>query len=561
MNKTLKLFFTLRKCGSSSASENSASSSSQAGGTVVLTVLGVLLAGLLGYVGYWIAPLSGLFGGISRILSALGVLAGFMLIFLSFRKLVVSMYMSSDIDVLLTMPLSPMQIVINRILDVLLSDYLVSALIFLPFTIGYSIRIFDLQFLLFSLLMFLAIPLFIVCAVAVIVILIMRIFKIFRSKEVLALLGLIIALILFVLYSLASNSTEKSNFEQVVTQITNLFDKLQYVVPIVPFLCRFIAGDGVLYLLIALGILAVSFILFRIVSATCYLDGAMNMINSADTGKPLTREKLERLCRKRTPRQAIRAKDFAITTRTPSFLMNDYILLWAWPILALLMFFFSGSFGVVSEEPLNELERFYANLMILNLIVPIAHSILQLISQIASRAFSREGADFLCLKQFPVSSREQIRAKRGLALRVFGLGTVVYPIIITAILAIFGSYSWFSVLYVALLCVPLTYFDVNMGIFFDLRRPNINWSNEAEVGKGNTPFTVYSLILAVIQLVLGFFGMMVGPLMITVFPNLDPTVTTFLYSGLLVVLYTAAAIISDKMMYKTGIRQLKRMTA
>ncbi len=550
MNKSVTLFKVLRKCRKNT---DSGASGSILAGNMLFAVLGIGVAVLLGYVGYILGPSTTAFGGTESLISSLGTVTGTAVLVLSVKTLIVSMYMSSDVDILITMPLTSMQIVINRVLDTLISSYMISAVIIIPFTVGFCVGgTVSARLIIAAVLVYLLVPVFTVMAVASVVMLIMRIVKVFRSRDALALLGIIATVLFIAAYFIFKKDIGNTGVQKAIGAAVSLLEKLKYLIPIVPFLTKFIFSGGILNLLIFFGIIALTGGIFYLVSETCYLSGALNMLNAQCSSKQLTAEEIEKISRRRSPIRSVMRKDFLLSIRTPATLMTNYIFLWGLPIVAVIVVAFSGglSFANTAKTEMQSIiESFCLSLMLVLVVLPF----FGIFTQIACKSISREGADFMPMRQIPLTSRNLIKAKRNLSLAVMGISTVGFPLVCFALLVIFGKVHWLGALFGILVCVPITVTLANAGIYFDLKQPDINWSSESDLTKSNRLYGFFIIGYCVFNIAL-----CVGAVLIT--EHINSMIFLAVIGTLIIAIQAVIAVIFSKLMYSKGVKVLKYLT-
>ena len=541
MNKLFTLFRTLRKCRGISFEKSDSGMNKES----LYLVVGIFLSAILGYAGYNASPFVPLLGGLEKIIGALGVVSCLACIVLSAKNLIASLYMSSDIDALIVMPITPIQIVLLRMLDVLIGLFGIAFVALAPFSVGYMLGTsFDFSLCITALLLIVCIPLFICCAVAGIIILVMRVAKIFRNRELLTLLGLLFAVALGVVYLFVRNSS--SDAEQMATNAIGTLDKIKNLIPIIKLSVGFFTGKGIICLIGVLGCTALSIVLFLIMARYFYLGGALNMLDSAGSERELTPERLGKMSKKRPIMRALIIKDIKLNMRTPAFFMNNLLLIWAMPIIAVIMLLFVGNYDISTVAELNE------NIGICSLLTLLVFPFFGLFTRISVSAFSRDGDDLFSMGQLPVTKRKQIAAKQYVSLFVYGISTLLFPAILFCALWIKGVMLWQSCVLCFLLCIPMTLTLVRFGIIFDLICPDINRTNEADIGKGNTyyilfvfGFLLFNIIVSVLSIIVGDVVGGVGGACICALISL--------------VLQSVLAFIGGKIMYSFGIRALKNL--
>ena len=174
-------------------------------------------------------------------------------------------------------------------------------------------------------------------------------------------------------------------------------------------------------------------------------------------------------------------------------------------------------------------------------------------TQIACKSISREGADFISMRQIPLTARSFIKAKRNLSLLVMGISTVVFPALIFAVMLICGKLHWLGCLFGFLICIPNTAVLVNFGIFFDLKEPDIHWVSEKYLTKSSRLYGVFLLLYFIFNIALC--------VCIAVLSGYFNGIASIAGTGvLLFAVESALAFISSKLMFSYGIKVIKSLT-
>ena len=339
MKRILNLYKMLNK-------NNQADDGKGASNKIVYIIIGVVIAIGLGLVGYKFADMIEMAGGVSILLNVGGLATGIIIVGFGLFMLINSMYMSSDIELLITMPFSAFEIVVLRLISFIGMAYGFGAVLMLPINIGYTVvKGFNALEWIGILLMFILLPLFVTLVIATLVILIMSLVKVFRNMDVLRYIGIaVLFIIICVYFYLSGDNSSGAEVEQVVLNVASISQTLQYVVPIDGFLVAFITTQSILSLLEAVGATALAFVIFYLVARGLYLNGALNMQNTKVGGKLLHDEDLKKMCKKKDQLKALISKEFKMVRRNPVYALYNFIIGFLWPILAIVLFRGFGSF-------------------------------------------------------------------------------------------------------------------------------------------------------------------------------------------------------------------------
>ena len=527
--------------------------------SILYIIIGIVAAILLGVAGYKFADIIEVVGGVSATLSFGGFVAGVVMLALGFFTMINSMYMSSDIELLITMPLSSFEIVILRIISFLKLAYGVCLAVIIPINLGYSfVKSSTVAEWTAIILVFLLEPIFMTLITATVIILIMSLVKLFRNMDVLRYIGIIAAFLLLCAYFYFSGGDNKSiDATSIITQVAQFGATTKYVVPISGFLVDFLLTSSVVDILIDLAIMAGVVLLFVFVAKTLYLQGALNMQNTAIGGKILDDEALRKASTKKDVLKALISKEFKLVRRNPTYSLNNFIIGFLWPILAIVLFrtmassvmaSFAAQEATMSQTYLNIEFTLYVSgaLIFMILIIPMLYS------TIAYSSLSREGKSFPVMKQIPVPYEVQIKAKLSIAERLHQITTTLYVAIITIVLDIIYSVP----VYYAVIPVVVTFFTVEVFIYADMlagyKGATVNWDDEKTAASKNNGL----LIVMYIMVALGMVLFMIGGA--NVFPKDQPLLMLLIPAAITAVMVVLMLALR-KSVYKKGEKKIRSL--
>ncbi len=530
MKRILNLYKMLNK-------NNQADDGKGASNKIVYIIIGVVIAIGLGLVGYKFADMIEMAGGVPIMLNVGGLATGIIIVGFGLFMLINSMYMSSDIELLITMPFSAFEIVVLRLISFIGMAYGFGAVLMLPINIGYTVvKGFNALEWIGILLMFILLPLFVTLVIATLVILIMSLVKVFRNMDVLRYIGIIVLFILICVYFyLSGDNSSGAEVEQVVLNVASISQTLQYVVPIDGFLVAFITTQSILSLLEAVGATALAFVIFYLVARGLYLNGALNMQNTKVGGKLLHDEDLKKMCKKKDQLKALISKEFKMVRRNPVYALYNFIIGFLWPILAIVLFRGFGSF-ISKGEAIRQAatDQTYVSiqftvietavLVLMIMILPILNS------SIAYSSLSREGNSFPIMKQIPVPYETQIKAKIGIAERILQFSTTFYVLIISIIINLIMEIP----VYFAIIPVVVSFLVSELCVLVDMiagyKRAYVNWDDEKSISRKNDNVGIFvfeffgGLIIPGIMVIGVFFAGNDGSIILLLLPLIAVTV-------------------------------------
>lgn len=527
--------------------------------SILYIIIGVVVAILLGAAGYKFADIIEVVGGVSATLSFGGFVAGVVMLALGFFTMINSMYMSSDIELLITMPLSSFEIVILRIISFLKLAYGVCLAVIIPINLGYSfVKTTTAIEWTAIILVFILEPIFMTMITATVIILIMSLVKLFRNMDVLRYIGIIAAFVLLCAYFYFSGGDNKSiDATSIITQVAQFGATTKYVVPISGFLVDFLLTSNVIDILIDLAIMVGVVLLFVFVAKTLYLQGALNMQNTAIGGKILDDEALRKASTKKDVLKALISKEFKLVRRNPTYSLNNFIIGFLWPILAIVLFrtlassvmaTFAAQEATMSQTYLNIEFTLYvsAALIFIILIIPMLYS------TIAYSSLSREGKSFPVMKQIPVPYEVQIKAKLSIAERLHQITTTLYVAIITIVLDIIYNVP----VYYALIPVVITFFTVEVFIYADMlagyKGATVNWDDEKTAASKNNAGLIVMYIMVALAMVILLIG---GA---NVFPN-DQPMLMLIIPAVITAVMVVLRVVLKKSVFKKGEKKIRTL--
>ncbi len=527
--------------------------------SILFMIIGIILAVLLGVAGYKFADDIESVGGVASMLSIGGFVAGVVTLCLGFFMMINSMYMSSDIELLITMPLSSFEIVILRIMSFLKMAYGIGLVFFVPINLGYSLvkHAGAMEWIAVVLELILD-PLFVTLITATVIILIMSFVKLFRNMDVLRYIGIIAAFLLICIYFyLSSGDNNNVDTVSLITKVSEVGSKMKYVVPVSGFLVDFIVGSNIVSLLIDLAIMAGTVFIFVIVAKSLYLQGALNMQNTTIGGRILDDEAIRKASTKKDALKALISKEFKMVSRNPTYSLNNFVVGFLWPILAIVLFRTTApSFAVIFAEEANTVSQTFlhikftlyitAALLFIILILPMLYS------TIAYSSLSREGNSFPVMKQIPVSYASQIKAKLSIAERIHQISTTVYVAIIAVVLDIIFHVP----VYYAIIPVVMTFVTVEVFIYADMltgyKKATVNWDNEKSATEKNSGGLIFLYLAAAFAMV----GAMIYAT--TVFPD-DKPLLMLIIPAVITIILVVLMVVLRRSVIKKGEKKIRTL--
>lgn len=461
-------------------------------GVIILSILFLYFSGIMLLISNafydFLAPL----GLQSAMLGYATALFSLLIFFFGIFYIISVFYFSSDIERLLALPFNAWEIIGGKFLSVVFFEYFTTSLVLIPyFTFGVKSGE-GILFYLYSILVFLLLPIIPLAITAVIIMPIMRFVKFARNKDafniVAGVLVLFIALgINFYIQSLTSGNL--NNIGEIAAAGGEKLSELSSMI----FPGTFFAGKaltlsndliGFVNLLVFILSTALAFGIVLILANYLYIKAATSVSSSNATHKKLSKEGLSRSTASAPAFITYMKKDIKILLRTPIFFLNNIIMNFLWPFFMLMVFFVkddkSGSPDILAL--LRTVDYSRSDILGSVLFFVFAGTIIiSGMNGIASSALSREDSNFNVMKVIPMSYFSQVMAKIAVGY-FFSILSILCGIAVVYIIAM--PPLWL-VLLAILVAIPAALLPNITGIIYELLWPKLHWDNEQKAVKQN----------------------------------------------------------------------------
>jgi len=281
-------------------------------------------------------------------------------------------------------------------------------------------------------------------------------------------------------------------------------------------------AESALNLLYLVGVSVAAFLIVYLLASFIYQRGATAQLETRKTTGKV------RLTYKRSSQIfAIFKNEWLILLRTPIYALNSLMMIFVIP-LVMLMPLFGGNFAKDSDmQLLFQLAGSAESQTILMLVLSGFISLFVMINPAVSTTFSREGRNIWILKNIPVKPETQVYAKllAGYSVSFLAAAAAVITSVITFRIGILTA------LMILILC-GLATIPVNAaGLYVDLIRPKLKWSNPQEAIKQN--------MNAVLEMLFGFI--IISVFAVIAFLLLKLTTNIWYTFGIMVLLLAAVS--------------------
>lgn len=384
-------------------------------------------------------------------------------------------YFSDDIIQLITLPIPPQRILAAKFVIVSIYQYILEAIVLLPCIIAFGIKKASLSFWIFSILVYVVLPLIPTVVCSLISLLIMSFGKVFKNKDRLKFVSGILAFAAAIgINVLLQSFTSRSITPRSLADTGALMNKTAMLFPSNLLAINAIQSsspmEGILQFALLLLVSAAAVYLFLLLGKAFYISGVVGLSQRSASGKKLSMEYYGKRIRPKSAVIALAMKDWKLLYRTPAYFLNCVLSAVLFPPLIVFILGFS----------MRELTIPASSSMMVSVCVIIV-CFLCTINTISPTAISREGTDITVAKYIPVSSRGQITAKL-----LPGLVISSAEVLVVLLIAVF-FFHFSAVDYAAILVLSLianAAFNM-LGLFFDILFPKLEWDDETVAVKNN----------------------------------------------------------------------------
>ncbi|MGL4606787.1 MAG: putative ABC transporter permease subunit [Eubacteriaceae bacterium] len=485
--------------------------------TVIILIVGLLPLCFL-YVGY----MSGIYYGLSLInqtsvfLSLGYVGTTIVILFFGILYILSEFYFSKDIEILLPLPIRNRNIIIGKFLSVLLTEYLVTGIMFIPILVIYGVgQGMGIGYAFLSLCVFLCLPILPLATILIVLMLMMSLFSFRGRKDVFQVLFAVaaVAVILGIefFFTAQMGTTGSSDLQGIISHSVasnELFlNSIGNIVPTSFFVAwglNEITWMSMGWVGLLVGTTVLIFILMIALGEKFYFKGLNNKSGGTRNRNPWRgfKKDSDKLHRKWV---AVFLMDLRVILRTPIYLFNNVSIV----IIAPLCVLFSVYLGSMSGDVILNVKDLYQEFEWVLIYILIGFFLfLGATTATTSTTFSREGKNSWITRVIPTSGKDQIFGRVLTSICIQGLG-IVFSL---GCCAIFIPITIKAVLISGMLGILGTLPVLLFGLFIDMNRPLLNWDNPQKAVKNNlnviiTLFfgTLYSGILILISGILGYF--------------------------------------------------------
>jgi len=550
-NKTLLLARTLIKNGEGLGIRNSSTFAK----VMIILVFAILIPFFMFGIGFLTASLLGVLKQIGQegVVLSWGIAINSAIIFVFGIFYVIStFYFSSDVEVLLPLPLKPSQIMGAKFLVVTIYEYLTTAVFFLPIWITYGIFMgCGPLFYLYGLIVYLLMPVTPLAAASVIIMIIMRFTNLSKYKDTVKILGGMIGVFIgvgtnIVMQNVMGTMSQEQMMDLIQRGDNSLVILTSGIFPTARWgaqaMIRYGEPSGLFSILLYAGFSVIIYLLILWLGQLLYLRGVMGLSETGSTRNKSNRLELEKEAVKGSVIGTYALIELKLLFRTPIYFINCVMINFLWPVFIVLPLIFQPAEVNIIHELGNILNKPGTEGMILAGSFAAA-LFLSATNGTTSTSISREGQQLFVKKYLPINYKQQLTAK---ILPGFILGYVSVLIMVLFAIFMFKLPLWLGLLILAVGWLPVL-FTCFTGLLIDIYNPKLDWDSEQKAVKQNIN-VLYNMLAGVIP----------GLLTIVTFSFSSSLLITFV---ILTGVYGLLCYIIGKLLYTKGVKRFIQLEA
>lgn len=396
-------------------------------------------------------------------------------------------YFSNDLNHLVPLPIKPSHILTSKFVTIMVSEYLTSMPIFLPFVIIYGLKTrAAILYWIYAILGAVFLPVIPLVISSLAIMILMKYTNIKGKRDQLRIIaagGFMIFVIWLQLkiQQISQNAIiQGDNFMFNLARDANLLVRsLGVAFPPSMWgalsLANYDEFLGLSNLLLYSLVSILSFLLMIIASEKLFFDGLIGNIEvSASKGKN-KKQNLDKTMTATRPYLAIARKETKMLFKTPIYLMNSVGGVIIVPIILVM----SVLTGEASMGPISEI--LYGNMDFVVLIGIGMIGVLGMLNSVGVTTFSREGSNFWIMRTLPIKAEDQILGRLLASLFIQVIGALVLIVSIFFVIKLDIVNIILIILIGLLASIPMTL----LGMIIDIVRPMLSWTNPQQAMKQN----------------------------------------------------------------------------
>lgn len=402
-------------------------------------------------------------------------------------------YTTSDLPILLALPLKPTEIVAAKFTLCIGYEYMMILLFTGPMLAGFGVASGGgILYWITMVLVCLLLPVIPLSYATILIMLFMRIFRRVRNKQILTVITTIAAVGIALFISFFAQNLADADSDKLIGTVQSL-KQASILFPQLNLANKALQGSNLLFLLLFILSVAVTFGIFLFLARLFYFKGAIGMTEVAAKSRVLNEKETEKYIKRSAPVRTYVMTEIHKVLRSPTYFLNGVLMDLIWPVfflIPIIMQAVNGSTGEGSTSVFSVLAYVAAaakketSLGILLLILLGVVFIFGSLNLMTPSTISREGRGLWFMKTIPMSYKKQLQAKIISSLPFSLLATLLYGYIFGIIAIVYGM-TPLVLLYMTLIAVPGVMLINYIQLLFDLKWPKLVWQNEAVPIKQN----------------------------------------------------------------------------
>lgn len=475
-----------------------------------------------------------------------------MVLFLGLIYVMSKYYFSNDLEQLVPLPIKPTYIVSSKFVSLMISEYITSLPIILPFIFIYGVKGGEgIIYWLYALLIVLYIPVLPLSLASILVMIFMKFTNLKGKKDMLRIIGGALSLVIiigiqFAMQNFMGDPSGETDFlMNLATNSNLLIERFGAMFP--PTMLAALAlsnysilsGLGRIVLFLILSDLVLLLMVF--ISDKIFFSGLIgnNEVSNSGNKKQSPGREKEVAYKLRPPYYPIAIKELKMITKIPVYALNSIGGVIIMPLI-LIMPALTGSGG--DFDIIRQLLSGVLDIVVLGAIGLVAF--LGIINAIGVTTFSREGKNFWIQRTLPIKAKDQIIGRTLASLLIQLLGIVILVIVLAFLIRIDIISGILILIFGLLSSIPTTL----IGMIIDISRPKLNWTNPQQAMKQNLNVAIG---MAASIVYLGVIALLVKGL----YGSVD---MVFIY-GIIAIIMIISTVIFYKILERLILRQFKEI--
>lgn len=455
--------------------------------TILIMFIIAYIVGVMGYLSYQLINSLKLVNQEQIFLSLCLLMAAGVTLFKTILTALNVLYFSKDVEFLLPLPLKPINIVLAKFNVMLISEYITEIITFVvPFAVyGYLTQA-SLAFYIYSILVFLFLPIIPMLISILIIVVIMRFTKFLNNKDIVQYLsvGLTIVIVIAMQF-MTTSSNEVTDFmvANKMIEINGLADVVSeyfFTVKQATIAITKVESVEAIKNLLWLGVESiVAYILVAFAVSKVYIKTA---IYSTVSGQKTKKKKGNNFVQKSVGLTYIK-KEMKILFRNPVFFLQCVLPSILFPIIFSIPLYRTMTEAGTEELSAlkNALTEVFDNSMGIGIVLAIIN-FLYMFNFISVTSISRDGENAIFMKYIPVKLHTQCKYK-AIPSIVLNMVPIIYVTsVIKYLVPEIMLVTLAEIFVLAMLCNILISY---MTVLIDIIRPKLHWTSEYSVVKQN----------------------------------------------------------------------------